>query len=192
MNREQGLALVKSRLGDSATTKHSLAAEACMRKLAQRFGEDVELWGLSGLVHDLDLDVCQNDLARHTLVGAEVLRAAGAPDAVVLAVLGHNDKATRVTRLDKALWVVDPTTGFITAAALIRPSKSTSDLSADSVKKRMKDKRFSAAINREQMKACKELLDLELDDFLGLCIQAMDEIRGELGLAGAGTGAVAP
>ena len=186
MNREQGLALVKSRLGDSATTKHSLAAEACMRKLAQRFGEDVELWGLSGLVHDLDLDVCANDLARHTLVGAEVLKAHGAPEAVVQAVLGHNDKATRVTRLDKALWVVDPTTGFITAAALIRPSKSTSDLTADSVKKRMKDKRFSAAINRDQMKACKELLDLELDDFLGLCIQAMDEIRAELGLAGSG------
>lgn len=187
MNRDEGLTLVKGRLGaDSATTKHSLAVEACMRKLAQRFAEDVELWGLAGLVHDCDLDVCQNDPERHTLVGAEVLKAAGAPEAVVQAVLGHNDKATRATRMDKALWVVDPTTGFITAAALIRPSKSTSDLTADSVKKRMKDKRFSAAVNRDQMKACKELLGLELDDFLGLCIQAMDEIRGELGLAGNG------
>ncbi|MBI5544300.1 MAG: HDIG domain-containing protein [Deltaproteobacteria bacterium] len=186
MNRDEALQLVRSRLGDSATTKHSLAAEACMRKLAQRFGEDVELWGLAGLVHDLDLDVCQNDLERHTVVGAEVLAAAGAPKAVIQAVLGHNDKATRVTRMDKALWVVDPTTGFITASALIRPSKSTCDLEADSVKKRMKDKRFSAAINRDQIKACKELLGLELDDYLALCIQAMNEIRVELGLAGAG------
>ncbi len=185
MTREQGLALVKSRLGDSATTKHSLAVEACMRKLAQRFGEDVELWGLAGLVHDVDLDVCQNDPERHTVVGAEVLREHGAPAEVVQAVLGHNDKATRVSRLDQALWVVDPTTGFITAAALIRPSKSTSDLTADSVKKRMKDKRFSAAVNREQIKACQELLGLPLDDFLGVCIQAMDEVRAELGLAGA-------
>lgn len=187
MNREQGFELVKSRLGaDSATTKHSLAAEACMRALAQRFGEDVELWGLAGLVHDLDLDVCQNDPERHTVVGAQVLREAGAPEAVVQAVLGHNDKATRATRLDKALWVVDPTTGFITASALIRPSKSTSDLTAESVRKRMKDKRFSAAINRDQIKACTELLGLELDDFLGTCIRAMDAIRGQLGLAGQG------
>ncbi len=184
MNREQGLALVRSRLGDSATTKHSLAVEACMRKLAQRFGEDVELWGLSGLVHDVDLDVCANDLERHTLVGAEVLRAAGAPDAVVQAVLGHNDKATRVTKMDKALWVVDPTTGFITAAALIRPSRSTSDLGVDSIKKRMKDKRFSAAVNRDQIKACQEQLGLPLDEFLGLCLKAMDAIRDQLGLAG--------
>jgi len=186
MNRDQGLALVKSRLGDSATTKHSLAVEACMRKLALRFGEDAELWGLAGLVHDVDLDVCQNDPERHTLVGAEVLRQAGAPAEVVQAVLGHNDKATRVTRMDKALWVVDPTTGFITAAALIRPSKSTSDLTAESVRKRMKDKRFSAAVNRDQIKACTELLGLELDDFLGTCIKAMDEIRNDLGLAGGG------
>jgi putative nucleotidyltransferase with HDIG domain len=184
MNREQAFELVKSRLGDSATTKHSLAVEACMRSLAQRFGEDVELWGLTGLVHDIDLDVCQNDPERHTVVGAEVLTKAGAPPALVQAVLGHNDKATRQTRMDKALWVVDPTSGFITAAALIRPSKSTCDLTADSVKKRMKDKRFSAAVNREQIKACKELLDLELDDFLGLCIKAMDAIRDQLGLAG--------
>ena len=184
MNREQGFELVKGRLGDSATTKHSLAAEACMRALAQRFGEDVDLWGLTGLVHDLDLDVCQNDPERHTVVGAEVLRQAGAPESVIQAVLGHNDKATRQTRLDKALWVVDPTTGFITAAALIRPSKSTSDLTADSVKKRMKDKRFSAAVNRDQIKACKELLDLELDDFLDLCIKAMDAVRDQLGLSG--------
>lgn len=187
MDRKQGLELVQRRLGaESATTRHSLAAEACMRSLAARFGEDADLWGLAGLVHDVDLDVCQDDPVRHTLVGAEVLREAGAPDAVIQAVLGHNDKATRVSRMDKALWVVDPTTGFITASALIRPSRSTSDLSVDSVKKRMKDKRFSAAVNRDQIKACKELLDLELDDFLGVCLQAMDAIRGELGLAGQG------
>jgi len=183
MDREQGWALLKSRLGDSATTKHSLAVEACMRALARRFGEDVELWGLAGLVHDIDLDECPDDLERHAIVGARVLGEHGAPPEVIQAVLGHNNKVPRVTRMDQALWVVDPTTGFITAAALIRPSKSTADLGVDSVKKRMKDKRFSAAVNREQIKTCTELLGLTLDDFLGLCIKAMDDIRAQLGLA---------
>lgn len=185
MTRDEGLALVRGRLGDSATTAHCLACEACMRKLAARMGGDVEEWGLAGLVHDLDLDVCAEDLARHTLVGAEVLREHGAPAAVVEAVLGHNDKAPRLTPMAKALWVVDPATGFITASALIRPSRSTSDLETGSIKKRMKDKRFAAAVNREQIKACEAEIGIGLDDFLGLCLQAMDEIRDRIGLAGA-------
>jgi len=155
-----------------------------MKALAARFGEDQELWGLAGLVHDLDLDECAEDLDRHTLVGAEILRAAGAPEAVVEAVLGHNDKVPRTTRMAKALWVVDPTTGFITAAALIRPSRSTSDLEVGSVKKRMKDKRFAAAVNREQISACEAELGLPLDDFLSLCLGAMNEARDAIGLGG--------
>jgi uncharacterized protein len=184
VNREEAYLLVRGRLGDSATLAHSLACEACMRRLAEHFGEDLELWGLAGLVHDLDLDVCQNDPARHTLVGAEVLRSHGAPEPVVNAVLGHNDKATRVTRMEKALWVVDPTTGFITACALIRPSKSTRDLEVSSIKKRMKDKRFAAAVSREQMNACQAEIGLALDEFLGLCLGAMDGIAEKIGLAG--------
>ena len=185
MNREQALQLLRSRLGDSATTAHCLACEACMRALAPRFGGNPDEWGLAGLVHDVDLDVCADAPERHTLVGAEVLREAGAPEAVVQAVLGHNDKAERTTPMDRALWVVDPTTGFITASALIRPSKSTRDLGVDSIKKRMKDKSFAAAVNRDQIKACQAQLDLGLDEFLGICLTAMDEIRDQLGLAGA-------
>ena len=156
-----------------------------MRALAARFGEDPDPWGLAGLTHDVDLDECAHDLARHALVGAEVLRAAGAPAAVVDAVLGHNDKAPRVSRMSKALWVVDPTTGFITATALIRPSRSTSDLPAASVKKRMKDKRFAAAVKREQSAACEAELGIGLDDFLATCVAAMDGVRDAIGLGGA-------
>jgi hypothetical protein len=155
-----------------------------MRALAAHFGEDPDLWGLAGLTHDIDLDECADDLARHALVGAELLRAAGAPAAVVDAVLGHNDKAPRVSRLAKALWVVDPTTGFITACALIRPSRSTSDLTVPSVRKRMKDKRFAAAVRREQMAACEAELGLGLEQLLGLCLAAMDGVRDEIGLGG--------
>ncbi|MBW2277434.1 MAG: HDIG domain-containing protein [Deltaproteobacteria bacterium] len=160
MTRDEAFELVSGRLGGTATLAHCLACEACMRALAERLGEDVELWGLTGLVHDLDLDETAQDPERHTLVGAEILRGTGAPDELIQAVLGHNDKASRETLMAKALWVVDPTTGLITAAALIRPSKSTSDLKIKSVKKRMKDKRFAAAVNRDQIRACTELLDL--------------------------------
>jgi putative nucleotidyltransferase with HDIG domain len=182
MTRDEALKLVHGRLGDSHLFHHCLATEACMRALAERFGEDVELWGLSGLVHDLDLDECETDLDRHALVGAEVLREHRAPAAVVDAVLGHNDKAERTTLMAQALWVVDPATGMIAAAALVRPSRSTSDLTVKSVKKRMKDKRFAAAVSRNQIRACGEALNLGLDEFLDICLRAIDQIRDEIGL----------
>jgi predicted hydrolase (HD superfamily) len=155
-----------------------------MRALAARFGEDGELWGVTGLVHDLDLDECEGDPESHALVGARILEQHGAPDVMVQAVLGHNDKAPRETRLAKALWVVDPTTGFITASALIRPSRSTRDLDVKSIRKRMKDKRFAAAVSRDQIQACGEQLGIELDAFLALCLEAMDGIRDHIGLGG--------
>jgi len=97
-------------------------------------------------------------------------------------VLGHNDKAERTTLMARALWVVDPATGFITAAALIRPSKSTADLEVKSVAKRMKDKRFAAAVSRDQIRACEAELGIPLPEFLGICLEAMDGIRDRLGL----------
>jgi putative nucleotidyltransferase with HDIG domain len=184
MNRDEAHDLVDARLGGTATMAHCLACEACMRALAERLGEDVELWGLTGLVHDLDLDETAEDPERHTVVGAQILRDNGAPEELVQAVLGHNDKASRETRMANALWVVDPTTGMITAAALIRPSKSTRDLKVKSVKKRMKDKRFAAAVNRDQIRACTDLLGLELGDFLQICLTAMDGVRDRIGLGG--------
>lgn len=184
MTRDEAYEMIQQRLGGTPTVAHCLATEACMRALAERLGEDVELWGLTGLAHDLDLDETGMDQERHTLVAAEVLRGKGAPEELVQAVLGHNDKAERTTLMAKALWVVDPTTGFITAAALIRPSKSTADLKVKSIKKRMKDKRFAAAVNRDQIRACEEQLGIELGEFLELCRAAMDGIRDEIGLGG--------
>ena len=182
MDRERAYELVESRIGGTHLMSHCLATEACMRALARRLGGDEDLWGLAGLVHDLDLDECGDDMERHALVGADVLRRAGAPDEVVQAVLGHNDKAPRTTLLDQALWVVDPTTGLITAAALVRPDRSTRSLTVKSIKKRMKDKRFAAAVDRSQVKACTPLLGLELDEFLDICLRAMDSVRHQIGL----------
>ncbi|HUT76902.1 MAG TPA: HD domain-containing protein [Polyangia bacterium] len=182
MTRDEAYALVAGRLGETATLAHCLACEACLRVLARRLGGDEERWGLTGLVHDLDLDETASDPERHAVVGAAVLRAAGVEEEIVEAVLGHNGKVERTTPLARALWVVDPTTGFITAAALIRPSKSTSDLTVSSIAKRMKDKRFAAAVSRDQIRACEAELDIPLPDFLALCLSAMDTIRDRLGL----------
>jgi hypothetical protein len=153
-----------------------------MRAIATRLGEDPDLFGLAGLVHDLDLDVCENDLDRHALLGAEILRERNAPEEVVQAVLGHNDKAERTTVIAKALWVIDPTTGMITASALVSPNKSTVDLRVKSIKKRMKDKRFAANLSRPQITACKDELGLPLDDFLKICLDAMNTTRNQIGL----------
>ena len=184
MKRDDAFELVRGRLGDSATLAHCLACEGCMMALADRFGQDRESWGIAGLVHDLDLDECQGDGDRHALVAAEVLRTQNVDDGIIHAVLAHNDKVQRETLMDRALWVVDPTTGFITASALIRPSKSTRDLTVKSIKKRMKDKRFAAAVNRDQIRACKSEIDMDLDEFLTICLQAMDGIRDAIGLGG--------
>ena len=182
MTRDQAFEIVHGRLGDSHLFRHCLATEACMRALAERFGEDADLWGIAGLVHDLDLDECEGDMERHGQVGAEVLRHQDAPEAVIEAVLGHNDKAARASLMARALWVVDPTTGMITASALVSPSKSTSDLTVRSIEKRMKDKRFAAAVNRDQICACEEALGLCLDDFLSICLGAIDSVRKDIGL----------
>ncbi len=184
MGREDAYNLVKEHLGDSATFHHCLAVEACMRALAEHAKEDIELWGMAGLVHDLDLEICKGNLEEHALEGARILKEKGYDERIVQAVLGHNDKAERSALMDKALWVVDPTTGMITAAALIRPSKSTSDLKLKSIKKRMKDKRFAAAVNRDQIKACESEIGMELTEFLTICLRAMNEIRDQIGLSG--------
>jgi predicted hydrolase (HD superfamily) len=173
MNRDTLFELVSGRLGEGPTLAHCVATERCMRALAGRFGEDVELWGLTGLAHDLDLDECDPDLSNHTLIAQQVLENLGAPAQMVAAVLGHNDKGPRNDLLAKALWVVDPTTGMITATSLVLPSKDVRDVQVKSVKKRMKDKRFAAAVNRQQIKACETELGIGLDDFLNLCISAM-------------------
>ncbi|MBN2342830.1 MAG: HD domain-containing protein [Deltaproteobacteria bacterium] len=165
--------LVLTRLGEGATYDHCVATEKCMAALAARFGEDEHLWAMTGLAHDLDLNECNEDLSDHTLIAKDVLEREQAPIALINAVLGHNDKAPRTTRLAKALWVVDPATGMITASALVRPSRSTADLTVKSIKKRMKDKRFAAAVNRDQIRACESELQIPLDEFLQLCLTAM-------------------
>ena len=179
--REEAWALVTSRLETRHLRFHMRAAEACMRALARRLGEDEDLWGITGLVHDLDLDTVGPDLSRHGTVGAEWLAEAGYPEEVASAVRVHAGHGEPATKLEKGLVAVDPITGFIVAATLIRPDKKIAGLDVSSIRKRMKEKRFAANVNRAQI-ASVEALGVETDEFIAICLDAMRAISGEIGL----------
>lgn len=181
MTRADALALIEKQVTNKNLRKHMLAAEAVMRALAARLGQDVELWGLAGLLHDCDYDQTSQDPARHAIVGAEMLEKLGLPAELTHAVKAHAAKAPVETTIDQALWCVDPTTGFLVSCALIRPEKKLAIVDVPFVKKRMAEKGFSRAVNREQIKSC-ETLGVPLDEFLGIALDAMKAIAGEMGL----------
>jgi len=183
MNREDGLALLQEHLKNENLINHSLAVEAIMRGLAEHLHEDVEKYGLAGLLHDIDYDTTYEDPHRHSLLGAEMLAEKGMDPEIVYAVKVHNDLhgLERKSLLDKTLWAADPVSGFITAAALVRPDKSLAEVQLKSLKKRFKETAFARGANREQMQSCTEI-GLELEEFLQIALQSMQKIAGELGL----------
>lgn len=183
MDREAALRLVTENVSNQNLIKHMLAAEAIMRALAAHFGEDQDTWGLAGLLHDLDYDTTKDDMNTHSLVSSQMLTELGVGPEIAYAVKVHNEAHgdPRVSRLDKALYAVDPLTGLITAAALIRPEKKLSAVTAESVLKRFGEKSFARGANREQIKTCSEI-DLTLDQFVAIGLAAMQSIADELGL----------
>ncbi len=181
MRRTDALALLKNHLHPANLVKHSLATEACMRALATRFGIDAELWGLTGLLHDLDYEVTEATPERHGRVTAELLAGSDVPLPAIHSILAHNGHAGLDEPLDIALWTVDPTTGFLTACALMHPEKKLAPLALPFLQKRFKEKSFAKGANRDQMVACTRL-GLELDDFLMVSLAAMTGISAELGL----------
>lgn len=183
MQREKALDLLKEYLKNDNLIKHSLAVEAIMIGLAERLGEDAEKYGLAGLLHDIDYDMTVDDIERHSLLGAEILEKQGIEADIVYAIKVHNEAhgLKRNTLLDKALYAADPTSGFITAAALVRPDKKLAEVKLKSLKKRFKEKAFAKGASREQMATCAEL-GLELDEFLTICLGSMQKVADELGL----------
>jgi len=182
MNREEILNSVRANVQDENTVKHMLATEAIMRALAKRLGEDEEEWGLTGLLHDIDTELVENDLNTHGKLGADIARELGATEEMAHAILCHNEAlgVSRKMKLDKGLFCVDPLTGLITASALVRPDK-LAGLTTKSVMKHFRQPRFAAGANREQIAQCSEL-GLELEEFITLGIEAMKGISSELGL----------
>ena len=154
-----------------------------MRALAKHLGEDEEEWGLTGLLHDIDMELTEGDMNTHSKLGADLAKELGASEAMVHAILCHNEAhgIPRETKLDKALFCVDPLTGLITAAALVRPDKKLASLEAKSVIKKFKQKGFAAGANRQQIALCSEI-EIEFAQFIELGLMAMQGIAADLGL----------
>jgi putative nucleotidyltransferase with HDIG domain len=166
--------------------KHAMAVEAAVRGYARHFGENEEEWGVVALLHDFDYERYPT-LGDHPVKGCEHLKSLGYPDWVTRAILSHAAEATGVPReskLEKTLYACDEMAGFVTAASLVRPSKSVLDLEASSVIKRMKDKAFARAVPREHLKAGAEELGLTLEQHVTNVITFMRERAGDLGLRG--------
>jgi putative nucleotidyltransferase with HDIG domain len=183
MTRDDALALLRSYVQSETLLKHMLAVEAAMRAYARRFGEDEEKWAVTGLLHDIDYEL-HPTMAEHPAVGAGWLADRGLPDDIVYAVKAHGEHLglARTDLLSKTLYAVDELAGFIVAVALVRPSKKLADVEVKSITKKMKDKSFAAAIDRDQLVKSAAELDFEFSEHVGVVLEAMKGIAPELGL----------
>jgi putative nucleotidyltransferase with HDIG domain len=183
--RERAWALVTEHVQSESLRKHLLAVEAAVRGYAREAGEDEEAWGFVALVHDFDYEKYP-DRENHPFRGVEILKGLGYPEWVTRAILSHADYSgvPRESRLEKTLFACDEMSGFVTAAALVRPSKSVLDLEAASVMKRMKDKAFARAVPRDDLVKGAEALGLPLDVHIGNVIRHLRAQADALGLRG--------
>ena len=182
MSREEALNLLREYVRNDKLLKHMLAVEAIMRALAVRLGEDPELWGLAGLLHDLDYEITQSDPAKHGIVAAEILKDK-LPDHVLRAIMAHNTQ-TGVkddSKLAIALRAADAVSGLIVATALVMPNKKLREVKLDTLIRKFKQKDFARGVKREQILEC-EKLGLKLEEFLELSLRALQETAEQLGL----------
>jgi predicted hydrolase (HD superfamily) len=185
LSREDAWALVTEYTQSESLRKHMLGVEAAVRGYARQFGEDEDDWGAVALLHDFDYERYP-DPENHPFRGVEILKAKGYPEWVTRAILSHADYSgvTRESPLEKTLYACDEMSGFVTAASLVRPSKSILDLEASSVIKRMKDKAFARAVSRDDLRRGAEALGLPLDQHVTNVITFMRERADALGLRG--------
>lgn len=186
MNRDDAWTLLTEYTKGESLRKHALGVEAAVRGYARTFGEDESAWGITALLHDFDYERWPT-LGDHPNKGAGILRENGYPEWMIRAILSHAMEITGVTRdslLEKTLFACDELAGFITAASLVRPSKSILDLEAKSVIKRMKDKAFAKGVKREDLRAGADMLGLTLEEHISNAIGFMRERADELGLRG--------
>lgn len=189
-SRADALSLIHEYTASDSLRKHMLSVEAAMRAYAEKGGEDVERWGLAGLIHDFDYERFPNDAhsptEEHPAEGVRILRSKGWPEDILEAILGHATYSgvPRRSQMAKTLFAVDELTGLITATALVRPSKSVLEVEAKSVRKKMKDKAFARGVNRDDVLLGVSELGVDLDEHIAFVISAMQRVASDIGLAG--------
>jgi predicted hydrolase (HD superfamily) len=189
ITREAAWSILTEFTQSESLRKHALAVEACMRACSRKYGdgspEAEDLWGIVGLIHDFDYERWPS-LEDHPYRGNEILAERGCPELIRRAIMSHAEYTgvTRDTPMEKALFACDELAGFITAVALIKPSKSLAEVDVKSVRKRMKDKAFARKVNREDIIQGAASLGVDLDEHIGFCIEAMKPIAKELALDG--------
>lgn len=184
LSREKALASLREHVKNEKTIVHCLASEAVMRALANRLGEDADRWGLTGLLHDIDVEVTNADPKVHALKAEELLTGFGLDEEMLDAIRMHNDEATglpRTTRFQHALAAGETITGLIYATTLVYPDKKIAGVKYKSVRKRMKEKAFAASVNRDHILECEEI-GILLDEFIQLSVDAMRGISDSIGL----------
>jgi putative nucleotidyltransferase with HDIG domain len=183
--REDGLTLFKKYNKSESLYRHALAVEGVMRYMARKHGEDEEMWGVIGLIHDLDYEMYPEQHCKMTEV---IMREEGWPEEYIRAVISHGygicSDAEPLTLLEKTLFAVDELTGLVTTSALVRPSKSVLDMEARSVRKKWTDKRFAAGVDRSVIERGAANLGVELDDLIAGTIMGMREVADAIGLKG--------
>ena len=187
VTRDEAWKLLTAHNKEAMHIKHAIAVEAAMRAYARKFGEDEELWGVVGLIHDLDFEEHPTlGPGQHPFAGARMLEDLGWPPVIVKAVLSHAtySGAVRETPMEKALFAVDELTGLATAVALVRPSKNIAEVEVKSVRKKWKDKAFARAISREEIEQGAAELGVALDDHIAIVIDALKGVAAELEVDG--------
>jgi putative nucleotidyltransferase with HDIG domain len=183
--REEALALLHEYTESESLRRHAYAVEAAMRAYAEKYGEDVEKWGITGLLHDFDYEKYPTPEG-HTIVGAKILEELGYPEDVIYAIRAHADynNLPRNTLMAKALFACDELCGFVMAVAMVRPTRNLADVEVKSVKKKLKDKAFARGVNREDVYKGAEELGVDLDEHIAFVIQALTRVAADLGLDG--------
>ena len=184
MDREQTVEFLRNHVKTEMLMKHLFSVEASMRGYARKFGEDEHRWGIAGLLHDFDWEICPTP-QDHPTFGAQILRDHGYPEDMIRAVLTHGEHTgiPRESLMEHSLFAVDELSGFIRAVALVRPSKSLEDVSPRSVRRKMKDKAFAKDVNRVDIQKGADELGVDLDEHIAFVVESMKPVAGQIDLA---------
>ena len=184
MDREQTLEFLRRHVKTEMLMKHLIGVEAAMKGYARKFGEDPDRWGIAGLLHDFDWEICPTP-QDHPAFGAQILREHGYPEDIIRAFLTHGDHTgiPRQSALEHTLYAVDELSGFIRAVALVRPSKSLDDVTPQSVRRKMRDKGFARDVNRDDIVRGAEELGVELDQHIAFVVESLKPVAAQIDLS---------